>query len=94
MIDPAAVAAEWEAAWNAHDMDAVVAHYADAVVFRSRKAVPLTGTAEIGGKAALRAYWSEALRRRPDLRFTVEDVFEGPDMLAIACHNHRDVHVV
>ena len=94
MRDAAAFAAKWEAAWNAHGIDAVMAHHADDAVFRSRKAVSLTGTAEISGKAALRAYWSEALRRQPDLRFTVEDVFEGSDMLAIACHNHRDVRAV
>ena len=88
---PAAFAAEWEAAWNAHDLDAVMAHYADEVVFRSNKAVPLTGAAEIGGKAALRAYWAEALRRQPDLRFAVEEVYEGPDMLVIAYRNHRGV---
>ena len=91
MRDAAAFAAEWEAAWNAHDLDAVTAHHAEDVLFRSNKAVPIAGTAEIRGKAALRAYWAEALARQPDLRFTVEQVFEGPDMLVIAYGNHRGV---
>ena len=92
MRDASAFAAEWEAAWNAHDLGAVMAHYADDVVFRSNKAVPLTGAAEIEGKATLRSYWAAALRRQPDLRFAVERVFEGPGMLVIAYRNHRGVH--
>ena len=91
MRDAAAFAQGWAAAWNAHDLDAVMAHHAEDVVFRSRKAVPIAGTALIRGKAALRAYWAEALRRQPDLRFTVETVFEGPDLLVIAYRNHRGV---
>ena len=78
-VDPAAFAAQWRAAWNAHDLDAVLAHFHDDVTFTSPVAaalLPETGGV-IRGKAALRAYWEEGLRRIPDLHFTIEAVFAG-----------------
>lgn len=84
-------AREWEAAWNAHDLDRIMSHYADDVEFRSRKALSLVGRGEVQGKAALRAYWAAALERQPDLRFHVLEVFEGHDMLVITYRNHRGV---
>lgn len=89
MIDPAAFADDWQAAWNAHDLDRILAHYAGDVVFRSRKAIPLTGGAVIRGREALRAYWAAALARQPDLHFTVLDVFHGPDMIVLTYQNHH-----
>ncbi|MEM9350565.1 MAG: nuclear transport factor 2 family protein [Pseudomonadota bacterium] len=76
-------AAEWEAAWNAHDLDRILSHYAEDVVFRSAKAVATVGTGVIEGKAALREYWAAALTRQPDLAFSVIEVFEGHGMLVI-----------
>ncbi|MBB2991781.1 ketosteroid isomerase-like protein [Mycolicibacterium iranicum] len=88
-IDAARFAADWERAWNAHDVDAVLAHFDDDVVFTSPVAlrvVPDTGGV-VRGKAALRDYWTTALAGIPDLRFTVESVFEGIDTLVIAYRN-------
>ncbi|MEM7523135.1 MAG: nuclear transport factor 2 family protein [Pseudomonadota bacterium] len=90
-MDASAFAREWEAGWKSHDLDRVMAHYRDDVVFRSRKAIPLTGSGEVVGAKALRAYWAAALARQPDLRFTVVDVFGGFDMLVITYRNHRNV---
>lgn len=91
MQDANGFAKDWEAAWNSHDLDWIMAHYTDEIVFRSRKAVPLVGTGELQGKTALRAYWQAALERQPDLHFTVQDVFEGHQMLVISYTNHRGV---
>lgn len=88
---PQGFAAEWQAAWNAHDLPRILSHYADGIVFRSRKAVALTGAGEVRGRAALAAYWGAALAAQPDLRFEVETVYEGHDMLVIAYANHRGV---
>lgn len=84
-------AADWEAGWNSHDLDRILAHYHPDVTFRSAKAVALVGEGTIHGQAALRRYWGKALERQPDLRFTVVDVFEGHDMMVITYRNHRDV---
>ncbi len=90
-IDANAFARAWEEAWNSRDLDAILRHYRDDVVFRSRKAVPIVGTGEVHGKAALRAYWAKALERQPNLRFTVQDVFEGHEMLVITYVNQHGV---
>jgi hypothetical protein len=76
---------EWIAGWNAHDLDAVLAHFHDDAVFTSPIAaqlVPASGGV-IRGKAALRAYWTEGLKRNPELHFTLLAVYVGVNTLAI-----------
>ena len=84
-------AQDWQAAWNSHDLDRILAHYADDIVFRSRKAQALVGTGELRGKPVLRDYWAKALAGQPNLRFRVLDVFEGHHMLVITYLNHKDI---
>ena len=91
MTDPHAFAADWAAGWNSHDLDRILSHYTDDIVFRSRKALALVGKGEIVGKPALRAYWAAALARQSDLHFRVVDVLAGHEMLIITYLNHRDV---
>ncbi len=88
-MDFDAFAKDWEAGWNSHDLDRILSHYSEDIVFRSHKAVRLVGGGEIRGKAALRAYWSQALELQPDLRFHVQDVFHGHGMLVITYENHK-----
>lgn len=90
-MDFDAFAKAWEAAWNSHDLDRILAHYSDDVVFRSHKAVRLVGSGELRGKAALRDYWRRALIAQPDLSFVVVNVLHGHGMLVITYQNHRDV---
>src|SRR5512147_2996224 len=79
----------WLRGWNAHDLDRVLGHFADDVVFTSPVAARVVpGSAGvIRGKQALRAYWTEALRRIPDLRFVVLGVYLGVNTLVL---NYRD----
>lgn len=58
---PEVFARDWVAAWNRSDVEAILAHHADNVVFVSALAAAVTGNAEVHGKAALRAYWTAAL---------------------------------
>lgn len=67
-------AAEWAAAWNQRDIEAVLAHFDENLVFTSPTAKAVTGAGVVHGKAALRAYWTAALARIDFLRFTVERV--------------------
>lgn len=90
-MDYAAFAQDWEAAWNAHSIDRILAHYSQDVIFRSHKAVRVVGTGEIHGREALRAYWSKALAQQPDLSFVVVDVFKGHAMMVITYRNQHDV---
>lgn len=91
MKDCHAFAKEWEAGWNSHDLDRILSHYSEDIVFHSRKAQTVTGSGILEGRDALRAYWSEALAAQPELTFRVQDVFEGYHMMVISYLNHRDV---
>ena len=81
--------AEWERAWNAHDLDSLLGHFSDAVVFTSPVAAQILPDCDgvIHGKEALRRYWAEGLRRIPDLRFEVEAVYAGVRTIVINYHN-------
>lgn len=91
-MDYDAFAQDWQAAWNSHDLDRILAHYSEGIVFRSQKAVKLVGSGEIRGKSALLTYWRQALARQPDLHFEVQHVFHGHGMLVIHYTNHKGIH--
>lgn len=67
-------ALRWIAAWNAHDIEAVLLLFADDCRFRSPKAQAITGHGTVHGKAALRAYWTQALAGITTLQFRFESV--------------------
>ncbi|MFE6806874.1 nuclear transport factor 2 family protein [Streptomyces sp. NPDC057696] len=80
----------WVTAWNAHDLEALLSHFADDVTFRSPVAAQLLGNdGVIRGKDALRAYWEEGLRRIPDLQFEVVGSYVGVDCLVINYRNQK-----
>lgn len=91
MTDPHAFAREWIAAWNAHDLERILSHYAEDIVFVSPASTRITGdpSGRVTGKAALRAYWAAALERIPDLRFTLRAVYPGVDGVAIRYFSSR-----
>ena len=70
-FDPDAFVREWAQAWNARDLDRVLVHFSDAIVFSSPKAVDAVGQPTVRGKPALRAYWERALTQISTLEFTV-----------------------
>ncbi|MBW9214961.1 nuclear transport factor 2 family protein [Mumia sp. zg.B53] len=88
---PRAFADQWCAAWNAHDVEAVLAHFADDVVFSSPVAAALLpdSAGVLRGKGALRHYWTEGLRHVPDLRFEVLGAYAGLDTLVIHYRNQK-----
>ena len=79
----------WVADWNAHDLEALLAHYADDVVFTSPLAERLLpGSAGVAdGKDALRAYWTAGLAALPDLRFEVLEHYVGVSTIVIRYRN-------
>jgi ketosteroid isomerase-like protein len=84
-------AREWIAVWNAHDLDAILSHYADDVVFHSpRIALVMNEPIDtLAGKPALARYWGKALSAAKDLHFTFERLYIGSNSLTIAYRNHR-----
>jgi len=88
MDSPEKFAAAWREAWNSHDLDAILAHYTDDVVFTSPAAQRLVGgDGVLRGKDALREYWRNGLELIPDLHFEVEAVYAGVDTLVINYRN-------
>ncbi len=89
--EPGSFAEQWVAAWNRHDVDAVLGHFHDDVVFSSpvaARVVPDSGGV-IRGKAALRNYWTAALKTMPDLHFEVLGVYRGESVLVINYRNEN-----
>jgi len=82
-------AEQWVDDWNRHDVEAVLAHFADDVEFGSPLVVEVMGHADgvVRGKDELRRYWTTALAARPDLRFELLDVHVGAGCLAVHYRN-------
>ena len=61
----------WLRDWNSHDLDLILDHYAEDVVFRSPKVARFTKgeTDTLYGREALRPYFSAGLASRPGLTF-------------------------
>lgn len=80
-----AFAREWVAAWNAYDLNRVLAHYADDFTMTSPYIAAIAGEPSgiLRGKEAVGAYWRSALGRFPDLRFELTGVLVGVNTVAI-----------
>ena len=79
------IAREWIEAWNHHDLDAIIAHYANNVEFTSPFVVKLLGnpSGTIKRKEALRFYFGKALAAYPDLKFDLIQVLTGVDSVTV-----------
>ena len=84
-------AAQWAASWNSHDLEQILAHYANDVVLSSPHIVRRLGKAsgEVSGIDELRSYWGSGLDAEPELHFTVEDVRFSVDTIVISYRNQR-----
>jgi ketosteroid isomerase-like protein len=85
------LANHWVAAWNAHDLDQIMAHYEDAIELTSPVAAQLLGTADgkVVGKANLRAYFQRGLEAYPELHFRLEDVLCGLNSVVFYYTNQK-----
>jgi hypothetical protein len=82
MIDQAFAehfAADWVEAWNAHDLERILAHYSDDFEMSSPVIVQVAGepSGTLRGKQAVGAYWRKALQLIPDLHFELLSVLVG-----------------
>ena len=87
--EPERFANEWIDAWNAGDLERVLAHYADDIVFTSPTALRFVSGSggRIHGKDALRRYWVTAVAANPDLRFDLLGVHAGIDTIVVHYRN-------
>lgn len=84
----------WIAAWNAHDLDAILSHYDDAIELTSPVAAKLLNqrNGKINGKENLRAYFHRGLEAYPQLRFNLENVLFGLNSLVLYYTNQNDTY--
>jgi predicted ester cyclase len=82
---------DWVAAWNAHDLDAIMSHYADVVELTSPVAAQLLARPDgkVAGKVALRAYFQRGLEAYPELQFRLEDVLWGLHSVVLYYTNQK-----
>jgi len=78
-------AVEWYVAWNAHDLERILSHYADDVEMASPLVGDLAGRADgrIVGKDALRTYFAAGLEKYADLHFEPLELFVGVDSVVL-----------
>ena len=84
-------ATEWEHAWNSHDIDQIMQHYADDIVLVSPIAAKLLSQAEVNGADAVRRYFIKGLEAYPDLKFQILDVLTGEQSLVLYYLNQNGI---
>ena len=81
-----AIAHEWIAAWNSHDIERILSHYADGIELTSPLADRILGSGQstVKGIENLRGYFLRALAAYPDLKFTYWGAY--PDHESVVVH--------
>jgi ketosteroid isomerase-like protein len=84
-----AFAHDWIDAWNARDMDRILAHYSDDFEMSSPLIVARLGlpAGVLKGKDAVRDYWLPSVAMEPPLQFVLIDVFVGVDAVTLYYHS-------
>ena len=84
-------AANWSAAWNSHDLDAILSHYSPDVVLTSPVAVKIMNdpSGTVRGKAALENYFKLGLEAYPNLHFDLQDVMQGLSSVVLCYVNQK-----
>lgn len=84
------IAEAWLEAFNAHDVERLVALYDEACTHTSpkiRALHPNTG-GKLVGKDALRTWWSDAMRRLPGLRYEATAITASPERVILEYVRH------
>jgi ketosteroid isomerase-like protein len=81
----------WVRAWNSHDLDAVMSHYAPEVVLTSPTAAKLLGdpSGTVAGKEAVSSYFARGLEAFPYLTFELLDVMWGVSSVVLYYVNQK-----
>ena len=85
------LANHWVEAWNAHDLDAIMIHYDEAIELTSPVAAQLLGPPDgkVIGKQNLRAYFQRGLTAYPELHFHLENVLCGLNSVVLFYTNQK-----
>jgi hypothetical protein len=83
-------AQDWVEAWNSHEREKILSHYADDVVLISPVAQKLLGNEDgaVRGKPALGEYFSRGLQAYPEIHFELIDVLWGVETIVLYYRNN------
>ena len=84
-------AADWVAAWNSHDLEAILSHYSSDVVLTSPVAAKILNDSSgtVRGKTALRNYFKLGPEAYPNLHFDLQDVMQGLSSVVLCYINQK-----
>jgi uncharacterized protein (TIGR02246 family) len=91
----AALGRNWIAAWNSHDLERVLALYAEDSEMTSDR-IPAMGfdaSGTLHGKDNIRTYWAKALTLLPNLHFELIDTYVSPDSIVVFYQNERGARI-
>ncbi|MGB0063827.1 MAG: nuclear transport factor 2 family protein [Terracidiphilus sp.] len=93
-LDAKEFAAHWIAAWNSHDLDRILTHYAQNVILTSPVAARVLGdpAGVVNGIDALRSYFAKGLALFPSLKFTLIEVMQGLSSVVLYYENQSGTH--
>ena len=90
------LARHWIEAWNQHDLDGVMNHYASDVEFHSPFVARLLSepSGVINDKSKLRTYFEKGLAQYPDLSFELFKVLPGMSSIAVYYRSVKNLFAV
>jgi ketosteroid isomerase-like protein len=93
--DLAAFGRQWISAWNSHDLERILALYAEDAEMTSDRvqALDLAVGGTLRGKANLRMYWGKAFQLLPNLHFDLIDTYVSPDSVVVFYQNERGAQI-
>ena len=82
---------EWVAAWNSHDLDRIISHYAEELEFISPLIVQRFNDPDgtIRSRDALRKYFAIGLDKNPNLHFTFLQILTSVKGFTLLYENAR-----
>ncbi|MBE9119420.1 nuclear transport factor 2 family protein [Tychonema sp. LEGE 07199] len=85
------LARDWIEAWNSHNLDRIMSHYAEDVILISPVAAKLLNepSGTVTGKEALGNYFKKGLEVYPDLKFELLDVMWGVSSVVLYYINQK-----
>src|SRR4051794_19200287 len=87
-----AFAAEWISAWNKHDLEDIMSHYSEQILFYS-PVIQQLGVNEngiINSKGQLKEYFAKGLQKYQDLHFELLYVLKGVNSVVLLYKSIND----
>jgi len=95
-MDRNEIIADWLDAWNCHDIDRIMAHYAEEIEFTAQTVVARWGKADgkLVGKAELRKHFAKGLELAPEIHFEMDQILWSPNGYAVLYHRENNNQVL